>query len=95
MRYLTLWRNLFVLDTIVKANPKYTTPYFFLDAKRAEGGGSWIWEHTKQNVAKPNWGEGQPRNYMGVQDCIIIQTNDKKWETSSCKVILKAICQYP
>ena len=69
--------------------------------------GVWTWERdnrtfapaTFPDLAFSNWGEGQPDNYGGEQDCMIITTSQQgsvlaeKWVDEKCTDVFAYACE--
>ena len=81
------------LDTIASADSD-AGQYFYLDARRTESG-AWAWASNGKRLRSYNWGSDSPRNFLGIENCIVIHKDSGKWSDESCHKLAKAICQYP
>jgi len=67
---------------------------FWLGATDRQNEGTWVWDKTETKVTYTDWQTGEPNNYGGDQNCLLIKRGYKyKWDDSECDSRLGYICQ--
>ena len=58
--------------------------------------GDWVSGSTGQTAAYTNWGQGEPNNHGGNEDCAFINpSGGYKWDDSVCNNNLYFLCEKP
>ncbi|XP_053386272.1 C-type lectin lectoxin-Enh6-like [Mercenaria mercenaria] len=69
----------------------------WIGSRDIETEGVFLWtDGTLISEGYNNWDAGQPDNYNGVEDCVMVWAfRDLKWNDEFCGGLLMSVCQYP
>ena len=71
------------------------TGTFFIDGKRVGSDDKWKWVNSTATIEETHFGDGEPNNYLKIENCIALHLETGKWSDVFCDINLRAICQYP
>lgn len=60
----------------------------------AEPAGGWEWACGNSNYVSPAWGEFEPNNFGGNEDCGAL-TNSGGWIDADCSIPARYVCELP
>lgn len=56
--------------------------------------GTWIWSTTKRQPAYSHWGQGQPNDFNGQQNCATMDRNHMfNWTAANCETKADFVCE--
>uniref|UniRef100_A0ACB8F7J1 Uncharacterized protein n=1 Tax=Sphaerodactylus townsendi TaxID=933632 RepID=A0ACB8F7J1_9SAUR len=80
-------------NAAVQELAKRGAKFAFLDVNYLQTEGHFVYENGKA-LEYTNWEKGEPNNYKGTEDCVVITPETAQWNDYSCEQKGLIICEF-
>ncbi|XP_060097022.1 pulmonary surfactant-associated protein D-like [Heteronotia binoei] len=78
------------LQEVAKKNSKFA----FIDINDIQTEGRFVYANGASSLSYTNWKSGEPNNYNGAEDCVIIVPENGLWNDLNCETKSLIVCEF-